>query len=73
MYDYSKLLGKIVEVCGSQFVFARKMGISAHSMSQKLNQKIDFKQSEIARAAKILGIAEKDYGVYFFTVKVQAN
>lgn len=73
MYDYSKLYGKITEVCGTQARFAKKMGISEHSMSRKLNQQIDFRQSEIKKAADILGIAEVDYYAYFFTSNVQCS
>lgn len=72
MYDYSKLCGKITEVCGTQARFAAKMGVSEHSISLKLNNKVDFKQTEIVRAAGILGISAADYGVYFFAVNVQS-
>lgn len=71
MYDYSKLCGKIVEVCGTQACFANKMGMSERSISLKLNNKVDFKQTEIVKAAEILGISEVDYGAYFFASRVQ--
>mgnify|MGYP003266034652 CR=1 FL=1 len=70
-FDYSKLNGRIVEKCGTQAVFAEKMGLSERSISMKLNNKIFWKQSEIQLAIKILGLAEKDIPVYFFTHKVQ--
>lgn len=72
MYDYSKLCGKITEICGTQAKFASKMGMSERSISLKLNNKIDFKQTEIVKAAEILGISELDYGAYFFAVNVQS-
>lgn len=70
-YDYSKLLGKIVEVCGTQAEFARRMGWSERTTSLKLNGKIDWKQSEIRRACDILGIRLSDIPVFFYKEKVQ--
>lgn len=47
-FEYSKLLGRIKEKCGSQAVFASMMKFSERTMSFKLNSKRDWKQSEIA-------------------------
>lgn len=71
MYDYSKLLGKIIEVFGSQGKFATEMGLSERSMSLKLNNKKAFKQPEIQLAISILGLTEMDIPDYFFKKKVQ--
>jgi DNA-binding Xre family transcriptional regulator len=70
-YDYSKLLGRIIEKYGSQAKFSGAMGLSERSLSLKLNSKVGFKQSEIAKACKLLDIAESDIPEYFFTLKVQ--
>ena len=70
-YDYSKLNGKIVEVCGTQAVFAEKMGLSERTISLKLNNKVPWKQPEITKACEILGIPESKIQVYFFTIEVQ--
>ena len=70
-YDYSKLLGRIIEKYGSQAKFSGAMGLSERSLSLKLNSKVGFKQSEIAKACKLLDIAEYDIPEYFFTLKVQ--
>lgn len=72
-YDYSKLLGRIVEKVGTQGRFARQMNLSERTISLKLNGKIGWKQSEIADACKILGISDRDISTYFFTLKVQNN
>lgn len=72
-YDYSKLSGKIKEVCGTQAVFAEKMGLSEKSISAKLNNERPFKQPEIDKAIKILQLADEDIRKYFFTTKVQNN
>lgn len=71
IYDYRKLNGRIVEICGTQAVFAEKMGLSERTISLKLNNKIAWKQSEIQKAVEILGIPDDEIQVYFFTKKVQ--
>ena len=49
-YDYAKLNGRIIEKCGTQAVFAERMGLSERTISMKLNNKIAFKQPEIQKA-----------------------
>lgn len=67
-YNYSKLLGRIVEKVGTQGIFADQMNLSERSVSLKLNGKVGWKQSEIAKACDILAISEKDIGDYFFAI-----
>lgn len=71
MYDYSKLAGKITEICGTQYAFAKEMGLSERTISLKLSGKIEFKQREIEKACKILQIKKKEIVDYFFTQVVQ--
>ena len=69
--DYSKLLGRIVEKYGTQFNFAKILGISERSLSLKLNSKVGFKQSEIVKSCELLGIEDVEIAEYFFVIKVQ--
>ncbi len=70
-YNYAKLNGKITEKCGTQAVFAEKMGLSERTISMKLNNKIAFKQPEILKALDVLGINANEIQTYFFTLDVQ--
>lgn len=70
-YNYSKLLGRIVEKVGTQAKFADKMGLSERTMSLKLNGKVGWKQEEIAKSCAILEIPELEIPSYFFALEVQ--
>ena len=72
-YDYSKLNWRIVEKCGTQAVFADRMGLSERTVSLKLNNKVAWKQPEMQKAAVILEFPETEIQTYFFTMKVQNN
>ena len=65
-YDYSKLNGRIIEMCGTQAIFAQKMNLSERSVSLKLNGKVGWKQAEIATACDILNITTAEIPSYFF-------
>ena len=71
MYDYSKLIGRIIEKCGTQYNFAKQMNLSERSISLKLSEKVEFKQSEIEKACSVLQIPKTEIMDYFFTLKVQ--
>ncbi len=70
-YDYSKLKGKIIEVCTTQKKFASLMHISERTVSLKLNNKRSFTQPEIDRAIKILKLPSDQIDEYFFNKEVQ--
>lgn len=70
-YNYSKLLGRIVEKVGTQGKFATEIGLSERSVSLKLNGKIGWKQEEIEKACNILDLQPKDIAQYFFARDVQ--
>lgn len=72
-YNYSKLLGRIVEKAGTQGKFAERMETSERTMSLKLNGKIGWKQVEIAKACQVLDIPDEEIPLYFFAPEVQQD
>ena len=68
-YDYSKLRGKIAEKIGTLTAFTEKMQISEPSLYSKINNKTEFKQSEIVKACEILEIPIDIVKEYFFCIK----
>ena len=71
VFDYSKLLGRIKEFGFTQETFAKHIGITPGSMSEKVNNKAFFKQKEIVASCEALDIEISEYGVYFFARKVR--
>lgn len=65
-FDYSKLNGQIVAVYGTQLNFAVAMGMSERSMSLKLNNRVPWKNTEIAKAVELLKIKHSEIPSYFF-------
>lgn len=72
-YDYSKLIGLIVEKFGTQLKFAEVIGLSERSVSLKLNNKRPWTQKEISKASELLDIDPEKINEYFFNYKVQQN
>lgn len=72
-WNYNKLLGKITEEFGTQYNFAIAMGMSERTISLKLNSQVEWKQSDIEKAVKLLKIKQEDIPKYFFEPKVQLN
>lgn len=70
MYDYSKLNGKIKEVYRTQEAFAKKIGIGTVSLNKRLNNKLEFSQTEMLDACEALGVEKEEIPTYFFTPKV---
>jgi len=68
IFNYSKLKGKITEVCDTKKAFAKKLGISEGSLISKLNSRTYFTQKEILLAIQILSIDLGEVALYFFTV-----
>ena len=71
VFDYSKLEGRIVEKFSTRENFAKSLGITTKSISEKLNNKTIWKQPEISKAMDLLSIPGKDIELYFFKKKSQ--
>lgn len=69
-FDYNKLRGKIKENFSTQDAFAEQLGIGRVSLSQRLNNQLEFSQDEIFKACSILKIPDSEISAYFFTLKV---
>lgn len=70
-FDYCKLRGRIIEKYGNQIRFAKAMSWSERTLSQKMNGKTSWKQTDICKAINLLGLSISDIQEYFFTIKVQ--
>lgn len=64
MTNSNKLRAKIRENGFTQKEVAEKIGISLQSLSYKINNKIEFRASEMERLCNLLDITDKDS--YFF-------
>ena len=69
-FNYRKLRGRIREVCGTQEEFAKSINLSTTSISAKLNNKVEWTQQEINKAAEVLNIPDSKVFTYFFTEEV---
>lgn len=67
-FNHNKLRGRIREICGTQRIFARKLGISDSALSLKLANKSEFGREEIHNSIQILEIEPQELNVYFFTL-----
>ena len=69
VYDYSKLEGRIVDKFRTRENFAKSLGVTTKSISEKLNSKTIWKQPEISKAMELLSISGEDIELYFFKKK----
>ena len=70
-FKFDKLVGRIIEKYGNQIRFAKAMSWSERTLSQKMNGKTSWKQTDICKAINLLGLSISDIQEYFFTIKVQ--
>ena len=71
MFDYTRLSNRITELFSCDVNFAIKMGFSERTLSLKLNNKSEWKQTDIIKACNLLDIKVSEIDIYFFTLKVQ--
>lgn len=69
-FNYDKLSGRIVEIFGTRYRFAKEMGWSERTLSLKMQGDRPWKQTDICLAIKLLKLDESDIPTYFFTPKV---
>lgn len=69
-FDYCKLKGRIKEKFGTQDNFADALGIGRVSLSQRLNNKLEFSQCEMIRSCELLGFPPSEIPGYFFKIIV---
>lgn len=74
-FDYSKLIGRIIEKFGSRKAFAEACGFSENTISKKLSGKMGITTNDILNwcSPELLDIASSDIPEYFFVLKVQDN
>lgn len=65
-YQYKKLRGRIIEVFDSQGEFAKKIGLSETSVSNKMTGKTGFDQTDMVQWCEALNIPIEKAGEYFF-------
>lgn len=70
VYDYSKLKGRTKEAGFRQEDIGMAIGLSSATYSLKLNNKGEFKQSEIEAICEVLSIPPEEIPVYFFKPEV---
>ena len=70
-FEYFELVKLIRFKYGTQDDFAKALGIGRVSLSQRLNNKLEFTQKEILKAVELLEIPKESIPQYFFNKKVQ--
>lgn len=68
-FNYRKLKGRIVEICGTQSAFAKRMDKSERTISLKMKGKVPWTQDEIIKALEILELDADDVQDYFFVLE----
>lgn len=72
IYNFDKLKGKIKEIFGNQYNFAKAMEMAPNTLSSKLNNQSDFSSEEISKAIKLLKIeSPNEAWTIFFTQQVE--
>lgn len=75
MFDYSKLIGRIIEKFGTRKAFAKAVGFSENTISKKLSGKMTITTDDIVKwsSKDFLDIVDKDIPEFFFAKQVQVN
>lgn len=71
VFDYVPLKILIKEEYGKYESFAKELGMSRSSLSQRLNNRVKFEPEEMHKIKELLDIPDDKVVVYFFKPKVQ--
>ena len=71
VFDFSKLRGRIKEMFGTQTAFANEIPMNDATLSNKLNNNVEFSPKEIIKSCILLNIEFEKIPIYFFTLKIQ--
>lgn len=73
--NYSKLLGRIIEMYGTRAAFCEAIGMRPGTLTERLRNRSGFKQEEIRRMCSpdILNISLNEIGEYFFCFSGSQN
>lgn len=71
MTNREKLKGKIVENGMTQAQLAEILGIRITTLNYKVNNKSEFKASEIKKLADVLHLSNKEANIIFFANEVE--
>lgn len=71
-YNFNKLKIRIKDKEYTQAKLGESLGMTKYSLNMRLNNKMDFRSSEISIIADILDI-RNEIEEYFFTEKVKKN
>lgn len=66
MYNYRKLVGRIIEKYGSQKEFAKALNETETELSLKLNNKRGISREQMLEIIKLLDIPKEEVYEYFF-------
>lgn len=70
-FNYSKLIGLIVEKYGTRGAFATALGWTESKLSTRLNNVVPFSTVEINQVCTLLAIPDESIAAYFFTPEVR--
>lgn len=75
VFDFSKLIGRIIEKFGTRSAFAEAAGYTKSQLSDRLNNKVYFDLIEIRKlcAPELLDLSDADIPVYFFKLKFEKS
>ena len=65
-YNYSKLRGRIKEICGTEGRFAKEIGRTQNYLTKIFQNKSYLSQKDIETGSRVLKIDDSEIPVYFF-------